>query len=154
MTTGAGVGRERPGPDTAEVRTEIERRLAAHTEALAAADIDRCLELYTEDAVVRPANMEPVRGEADLRAFFEAWFDAMAVRDVEYATEELDVHEDRAYHIGAYVGSYVPHGGAPVPDRGSFHIVWQRVSDGSWRYHRGIFNSSLPAETTITSKGE
>ena len=141
-------------PETSRVQAEITKRLAYHAAALGRGDVEAALELYTTDAVVRPANMEPVRGRDALREFFTRWFAAMTVKDGGYATEELDVHGDRAYQIGTYRGVSQPHGQQAVPDRGSFMIIWARQGDGSWRYYRGIFNSSLPADRTISSKGQ
>ena len=144
-------------PETAaDVQREIEARLACHADAHSRQDLDAALQLYTEDAVVRPANMVPVRGHAELRTFFTNWWAAMSVRDVKYTTVELDVHGDKVYQIGTYSGVQQFHGqAAGVPDRGSFMIVWKRQGDGSWKYHRGIFNSSLPSSAeTITSKGQ
>jgi ketosteroid isomerase-like protein len=150
----AGSEQRVTGSDAAAVQSEIERRLEEHAEALGERDVERCLRLYTERAVVRAANMEPVRGKDALRTFFTRWFEAMTIENGEYVTEELDVHEDRAYQIGTYSGTQVLRDGPAVPDRGSFHIVWERQADGSWRYHRGIFNSSLPVDETVVSKGD
>lgn len=138
--------------DVAKVRAEAESRLARHAIALANQDVNAALELYADDAIVRPANMDPVRGKPALRGFFGAWFSAMAVKDGAYTTEEFDLCGDKAIQIGTYRGNvHVP--GAPVVvDRGSFTIVWKRQDDGTWRYQRGIFNSSLPADHTVTKK--
>jgi ketosteroid isomerase-like protein len=136
------------------VQAEISTRLARHAAALERGDVDGALQLYTEDAVVRPANMEPVRGHDALRTFFTRWFAAMHLKDAAYTTEELDVHGDTAYQLGTYRGLMQPHGRPGVPDRGSFTIVWKRQADSSWKYHRGIFNSSLPVEVTTASKGQ
>lgn len=151
---GAGPEQRLTGSEAAAVQAEIERRLEEHAEALGEQDVERCLRLYTDGAVVRPANMEPVRGKDVLRDFFTRWFAAMTIEDGEYVTEELDVYGDRAYQIGTYTGTQVLKDGPDVPDRGSFHIVWKRQADGSWRYHRGIFNTSLPLDETVVSKGD
>ena len=98
--------------------------------------------------------MEPVRGRDALRVFFTRWFAAMTVSDGAYVTEELDVHGDAAYQVGTYRGVLQPHGQEGVEDRGSFMIIWKRQGNGSWRYHRGIFNSSPPGSRTITGKGQ
>ena len=136
------------------VRIEIDRRLAGHTEALARQDLEAALTLYTEDAIVRPANMEPVHGHAELGPFFTSWWAAVEVESVDYTTVELDVHGSRAYQIGTYTAvQRLPGESSGVPDRGSFMVVWERQADDSWKYHRGIFNSSLPSTETITSKG-
>ena len=140
--------------EASEVQAEITRRLEYHAAALGRGDVEAALQLYTWGAVVRPANMEPVRGRDALREFFTRWFAAMTIKDGAYATEELDVYGDRAYQVGTYRGVSQPHGQEGVQDRGSFMIIWERQGDGSWRYHRGIFNSSLPVDCTITSKGQ
>ncbi len=140
-------------PDVSQTRDEITSRLAQHATALGAGDVTAALQLYAPDAVVRPANMEPVRGQAALGEFFTRWFAAMTVKDGAYATDELDVHGDTAYQIGTYRGISQPHGQQGIPDRGSFMIVWKQQPDGQWKYYRGIFNSSLPVDRTITTKG-
>lgn len=129
----------------AEVRDEITQRLERHAQALSRGDVEAALQLYTSDAIVRPANMDPVRGEAALREFFIRWFAAMAIKEVAYTTEELRVHGDMAYQIGTYRGTLEMPGPRSVIDRGSFAIVWQKHPDRSWKYKHGIFNSSLPA---------
>lgn len=129
----------------AEIREEITRRLERHAQALSRGDVEAALQLYASDAIVRPANMDPVGGEAGLREFFTRWFAAMAIKEVAYTTEELRVHGDMAYQIGTYRGTLEMPGQRSVVDRGSFMIVWQHQPGGSWKYKRGIFNSSLPA---------
>jgi ketosteroid isomerase-like protein len=138
----------------AVVQTEIEARLARHAQALAQGDVEACLQLYTADAIVRPANMEPVRGHEALREFFSRWFGAMRIHNAKYTTDELEVAGDSAYQIGRYEGEVHANGQAGAfSDRGSFSIVWKRQPDGGWKYHRGIFNSSLPPDPATSSKG-
>jgi uncharacterized protein (TIGR02246 family) len=138
--------------DVASVRTEVEARLARHAAAVGAHDVSAALDLYAEDAIVRPANMEPVRGKTALKDFFTGWFAAMTIKDASYATDELDVVGDRALHIGTYKGTVVIPGAPPIQDRGNYTIIWKRQADGSWRYHRGIFNSTLPPANPAARK--
>ena len=59
------------GSDATEsIRAELELKLAQHADAHARQDLETALDLYTEDAVVRPANMDPVQGHAALGQFF------------------------------------------------------------------------------------
>jgi uncharacterized protein (TIGR02246 family) len=138
--------------DLTRLKTDIEARLARHGVALVNSDVAAALSLYADDAIVRPANMEPVRGKDNLRTFFAQWFAAMKIRDVTYTTEEFEILGEKALHIGTYKGTIELPGAAPVADRGSFTVVWKRQPDGAWLYHRGIFNSSLPAAQTVTPK--
>lgn len=139
---------------TSTVRTEIEARLARHADALARGDAHTAVDLYTADAIVRPANLEPVRGHDALREFFTRWFSAMTMSGGRYFTDELHVFDDYAFQLGNYEFTATPKGADPVRDRGSFAIVWRRQPDGTWRYARGIFNSSLPPHGAVDRKGQ
>jgi uncharacterized protein (TIGR02246 family) len=130
--------------DAGKLRADIEARLAHHASALAKSDLATALTLYAEDAVVRPANTEPVRGSKALRTFFQQWLAAMKIRDVTYTTEEFEVLGEKAIYIGAYNATVEVSGTGPATDRGSFTVIWKQQPDGAWLYHRGIFNSSLP----------
>ena len=140
--------------DVEAVGLEISERLNMHSLALEQQDMEKALQLYTSDAIVRPANTEPVQGHEALRVFLQQWWATMAVKDVQYTTVELDLYDDKAYQIGTYTAVQQIPGQEEVADRGSFMIVWERQNDGSWRYMRGIFNSSLPVSETIVDKGQ
>lgn len=127
-----------------EVLEEVTARLARHSEALGTGNVGQALELYTDEAVVRPAHVEPVRGCSELREFYARFFEVMTMQDVSYRTERLDVPGDRAYQIGTYEGVLQPLEGEGTRDRGSFLIVWQRQGDGSWLHDQSVFSSSFP----------
>lgn len=127
-----------------EVQTEIEDRLKRHLDAVSRGDANGALQVFADDAIVRPANVEPIRGVAALREFFERTFAAMTVGAANFFTEELYLYESQAFQFGTYDFRVAHHGGDRDAQRGSFAIVWKRQRDGTWRYHRGIMNSSLP----------
>lgn len=131
-------------PTVSTVQAEIEERLHAHADALARRDADAALQLYASDAIVRPANVEPLRSEAALREFFERTFAAMAISEARFFTEELYLYDAQAFHFGTYEFNTTPAGRGRRREKGSFAIVWRRQRDGSWRCHRGMVNSSLP----------
>jgi ketosteroid isomerase-like protein len=133
-------------PSVSVVQAEIEDRLTRHFDALSRGDADAALELFASDAVVRPANVEPLRGVAALREFFERTFAAMTVGEWTFYTEELYLYDSQAFHFGTYQFHVSRHGGDTDAQKGSFAIVWKRQRDQSWRYHRGIMNNSGPTE--------
>ena len=124
------------------VQLEIEERLRTHAEALARRDMDGALELFASDAVMKLANTEPLRGSHELREYFERLFAAMHIGGGRFFTEELYLYDSLAFHFGTY--EFVSEATGDVQERGGFAIVWRRQRDGTWRYHRGILNSSLP----------
>lgn len=131
-------------PTVAAVQAELEQRLQAHADALAHRDPDAALQLYASDAIVRPENVEPLRGEAALREFFERAFAGTALGEGRFFTEELYLYDAQAFHFGTYEFSTTLPGGGRGREKGNFAIVWKRQRDGSWRCHRGMVNSSLP----------
>lgn len=124
------------------VQMEIEERLRAHAEALSRRDMDGVLELFSNDAVLKPANTEPLRGAQELREFFERLFAAMHLVHGRFFTEELYLYDVIAFHFGTYEFTSTRTG--HVQEKGGFAIVWRKGRDGSWRYHRGVLNSTLP----------
>jgi ketosteroid isomerase-like protein len=121
---------------------EIEERLRWHAEALSRRDMDGALELFSSDAVLKLANTEPLCGSQELREFFERLFAAMHIGPGRFFTEELYLYDAIAFHFGSYEFTSARTG--DIQEKGGFAIVWRRQRDGSWRYHRGILNSSLP----------
>jgi uncharacterized protein (TIGR02246 family) len=121
---------------------EIEERLRSHAAALSRRDMDAALELFASDAVMKPANTEPLCGAQELREFFERLFAAMHIGGGRFFTEELYLYDALAFHFGTYEFTSARSGA--IEQKGGFAIVWRRQRDGSWRYHRGILNSSLP----------
>jgi ketosteroid isomerase-like protein len=122
------------------VQAEIEARLQHHAEALTQRDTDAALQLFAMNAVMRPANTEPLQGTSDLREFFERTFAAMTIGDGQFFTEELYLYDSLAFHFGTY--EFSARGSMRPTEKGGFAIVWQRQRDGSWRYRRGLLNSS------------
>ena len=128
-------------PTVSAVQAEIEARLRRHAEALTQRDTDAALQLFATNAVMRPANTEPLHGTSALREFFERTFAAMTIGDGHFFTEELYLVDSLAFHFGTY--EFSARAGSDRPfEKGGFAIVWQRQRDGSWRYRRGILNSS------------
>ena len=131
-------------PSVSAVQAEIEDRLKRHFDALSRGDAEAAIQLFASDAIVRPANIEPLRGVTALREFFERTFAAMALGGSTFFTEELYLYESQAFHFGTYEFRVARPTGEAAAQKGSFAIVWKRQRDGSWRYHRGLMNSSLP----------
>ena len=134
------------------IKQKIIEKLENHTTVFEEKNIEKALTMYTSDAVIRAANMDPARGKEELKQFFTNWFGAIDVKDVTYTTEELYVFDNYALQIGNYTAIQQFPNQEEFSDRGSFTILWLKQFDGDWKYHRGIFNSSLPVNETITSK--
>lgn len=95
-------------------------------DAVARADVDAVLELYTADAVMTLPDSE-LRGHAQLRAFFQAWLQAPADVRLEpvcvLAQGDIALEKTRCFSIepdGSRAVSYST-------------VVLRREADGQWR---------------------
>ena len=131
--------------DTERVRTQLDSALAVHARHFHEGDIDGLVDGYTDSVVVRPANMEPVKGSDALRTTLTAWLKAAPLKSVEYTTEDLVVHGPQAFHIVSYRAVVVPSGAGEVNDHGTCVLFWVREPSGRWRINRSTCNSSVPA---------
>jgi uncharacterized protein (TIGR02246 family) len=127
-------------PTVSAVQAEIEERLKRYAEALTRRDTDAALQLFAPDAVMRPADREPLQGIAALREFFERTFAAMTFGEGTFFTEELYLYDNLAFHYGTYAFDAPGRWSLQPAQKGGFAIVWRRQRDGSWRYHRGLLN--------------
>ena len=51
------------------------------------------------------------------------------------ATHSLfHLSRDLGYTYGHYTFSYIDSGGNKIENKGVFHTVWKRQSDGTWRF--------------------
>lgn len=143
MSTTPGV------QDDSASRRRIEEGVAAWTAAVNRGDMSAVADLYTDDAVLMPANGAAVRGREAVRTFFVQALGSMSPRDVKLWSDEIEVCGETAYEVGRYQMTLQPPGAAAMNDRGKYIVIWKRQSDGSWKIARDIFNSDLaPAGAT------
>ena len=130
--------------DSSGVGAALDSLLALHAQHAVREDIDAVLDIYTEDAIIRSNQKEPIRGHAALRAFFTEVFRNVDTRSLTYRTEEVAVHGDSAWQIATYERTTQPLGQPEETDRGSIIALWIRDAAGAWRIHQDAVNSSMP----------
>ena len=130
-----------------DIEADIEAIKITHVEfdaALKAGDLDSWVSLFTEDAVQMPPNMPALVGKDAIRDFFQSFFEQ---KDFEGGglIEEVVVCGDWAFVRGTYAFTITTKaGGEPIRDSGKWVAFNKRQPDGSWKYHRMIYNSDLP----------
>ena len=65
----------------------------------------------------------------------------MGLADIALTTVEVEEVGDLANEVGTFTGTVPGEGGARVPLTGKYIVVWHRGNDGTWRYHRDIWNT-------------
>jgi uncharacterized protein (TIGR02246 family) len=125
---------------TREAREAIAAANRAFMDAFARRDAAGMAALYTADGQLLPTHSDVVTGTAAIQAFWQAVM-GMGIEDAVLETVELTAHGDAAHEVGRYTlrGS-----GGQVLDQGKYVVIWQH-DRGTWKLHRDIWNSSLPA---------
>jgi uncharacterized protein (TIGR02246 family) len=127
------------------VRSSIEETNAQFAAAVGRGDTAGVAALYTEDAVILPANAERVNGRSGAKALFDGLIQTMGVPVLKLSTTDVTELGDTAYEVGVYTMKFQPPGAAPVDDRGKYVVIWKRQGDGAWKLAVDIWNSDLPA---------
>ena len=145
LALATGVGLAQYGPDKAQMSGKTDpalTKLAKEWEAaFNAKDVAKVASMYTEDAVVMPPNHEPVRGRANIEAFFKEMANGAKLTLTPF---ESAISGSTAYEAGTYQMSITPKTGQPTTDKGKYVVILKRGSNGQWRLAHDIFNSDLP----------
>lgn len=114
-----------------------------YAESLNSGDLDRWLELWTEDGVQMPPDEAAIAGKDNIRARNEALLDKFTF-DIGITNQEVQAAGNWAYARGTYTAKLMPKaGGRPISIDGKYLTILARQPDGSWRIHRDIFNSNV-----------
>jgi uncharacterized protein (TIGR02246 family) len=123
------------------VRSAIDATNAKFTAALKAGDIPKLTAVYTDDAMLLAPGAPVLKGRAAIAELFTGWLSEMSVTDFSLTTGEVVVAGEYAIETGAYAMTMAPKsGGAAMPDKGKYLVVWKRDGD-SWKLYRDVWNS-------------
>ncbi|MCU0522528.1 MAG: DUF4440 domain-containing protein [Anaerolineae bacterium] len=109
-------------------------------EAFARGDAAGASAVYTGDAQILPPNGQPMHGRTLIQGFWQGAMD-MGLKGATLETVELEIYPTGAVEVGKYTLSVA---GGQVVDRGKYVVIWKQEGD-AWKWHRDIWNSSLPA---------
>ena len=123
-----------------EMRKVIEAVNDAFMAAFARGDAAGMAAVYTEDAEILPPKSNVVSGRSAIHTFWQGALD-MGLKAAELKTVELESADDLAYEVGTY---RLMARGNQVADEGKYIVVWKREG-GEWKWHRDIYNSSVPS---------
>ncbi len=125
----------------ANYRESIAAENEAFLTAFAKGDATAMAMTYTEDGQALPPNGEVVTGREALAGLWQAVF-GMGIVGATLETVELEQLGNHAYEVGKYTLKATD--GSEV-DRGKYVVIWQCLPGGEWKWHRDIWNSSVPA---------
>jgi ketosteroid isomerase-like protein len=99
---------------------------------------------FAEDAVLQPPNAKPVRGQAAILAWGQAF---PRIEELTFSDVRVSGEGDMAYGTSAYVLKIQ---GAPA-DTGKQLVVFRRSADGTWEIPAVSFSSDLALPTPAPS---
>lgn len=135
-----------PAQDAASVRAYIEQADVRFEEALGRGDAAALAAMYTPDAVVLAPNAPPLQGQQAIQGLWTAAIQQMGFKKLDLDVTDVEVSGDQAVELGNYALTIQPQGQAEVVDRGKYMVVWKKQPDGTWKLHRDMFNTSMPAQ--------
>jgi uncharacterized protein (TIGR02246 family) len=98
--------------------------------------------LYTEDAIIMPANQPLIKGREAIQAWHEA---SPAIEDFNLTIEDVFGRGDIAVVRGTYSMTIALEGAPePIEDTGKYIEIRRKQEDGSWLIAIDIFNSDMP----------
>ncbi len=141
------VQQEKPVPvmDMGLVRQAIEEANLKFGEAVRMGDASALAALYTEDARLLPPNSEMIGGRQGIEAFWGGGLQ-MGIKDAVLTTVDVLGIGDMVCEIGQYDLTIQPEGQEAMKDNGKYLVVWKKDSDGAWKLHVDIWNTSVPAQ--------
>ena len=128
------------------VRKAIESADSGFSVAFKNADAAAAAGYYSDDAVSRPPNAEPLTGrDAIVKGYGDLFKSLGKVIDFSATAKDIDTYADHAVEVGEYSMSFGPAGAKEVvKDRGGYINYWKKQSDGSWKIYRDAIVSSNP----------
>lgn len=123
-----------------------------YVSAWLAADANRIIEVYTNDALVLYPNQPAAAGRTAIHSYFKSFFDQYRQDLFELTSEEVKVAGSFAFDHGKYKWrGTLRQGGNPINDYGKYLVILQRQTDGSWKISRDMDNSNRPLSQTTRS---
>jgi len=122
-----------------DFRAAIEQEIARFEKAANAKDTATIANMYAQDGTLLPPGSPPIKGRANIEAYWKSFFDAGA-SGARLRVVEVQSAGDFAYEIGGFEANLpVPQGGI-ARTAGKYVVVWKRQTDGSIKMAADIFN--------------
>lgn len=121
-----------------DLTEEIQKAADRFSETFKSGDANAMADLYTANGVLYPPDSPPVRGSENIKAFWQAVFDA-GITEAKLKTNSAAGYENHAIEEGE-VAIFV---GDQMVGKEKYLVVWHKVNN-QWKLHQDMFNSSLP----------
>ena len=108
-------------------------------------DLDRIISQFADDAVVMPPNDSTLYGLAEVRAWWEEYFQYFRIASSVETERETTVAGDQMFERTSVSITIVPkESGARIQDDMRGLTIWKRQADGGWKISHQMWNSTKP----------
>lgn len=114
-----------------------------------ARNIDKLVNLFTEDGQTMPPFLPLAQGRTALRQSFQTSFDEYDQRNLKAETTHVEICGDTAFSMGSFQVNVKTQTGKRIEDRGKWLVALRRVGT-TWKIVAHCWNSDLPI-TSFTS---
>ena len=128
-----------------EVRQAVESGNAKWMAAFNQGDAAAVAALYTDNAILMPPNSGMVEGRQGVQDFWQGAIQS-GLKGAALTTVSVQVSGETAYEIGKFSLSVYAEDKEPQAISGKYVVVWKKASDGMWKLHVDIWNSSMPVQ--------
>ena len=134
-------------PDVESVTSAVNEIWDRYSSTYNAGDLGAWMSLWTDEGIQMPPDEAPRVGREAIRARNGPLLDQFTY-DMRITNEEVGVAAGWAFARGRYSATLTPKAGGEFTSiDGKYMTILQRQPDGSWKIHRDIFNSNVPAAT-------
>jgi len=124
-----------------EIVASVQRMI----DACLAGDVSRFVSLHCEDAVLMPPNEPSLYGRAELKDWFEEYYEHFRLVTLINTEHQVSVLNGWGIVVWSYTVAIAPiKGGERIRDDGRWFQIWKRESDNVWRIFHAMFNSIRP----------
>jgi ketosteroid isomerase-like protein len=95
--------------------------------------------VYTENAAILPPDSEIVRGRENIKQFWSKLILEGGLSDAPLTTVEVEMLGNAAYEVGTAQLTFQGQSGTSQISL-KYIVVWKQDTDGSWKWHRDIWN--------------
>lgn len=124
----------------AELEAQARETVFAWEDAYQAGDLDRLMEVYTDDVVSMPPNRPVIEGKEALEEDFRQFYAEFTV-ERQFTLVDLELAGDTAFRRGEWTQTFTPKaGGEPITEVGKCLLVLKRFDD-EWKIETEIWNT-------------
>jgi len=131
------------GENSGRAKEQFEKLLDAYSAALASANVDSVLELYSSDPVFMPEYAPPAAGREAVRKAYE-WVFATLKLNGHFIVHEAEVLGDTAWVRTNSTGRFTIIATGVQADVANSEFFLFKREKGAWKIHRYIFTASAP----------